>query len=777
MSSILPPGLDAEVNREQSTWPTLEAILARPDKLPRWMGWRLKALVIWVLLGCAILFGLANWLAGQPKLPMTLRGSPDGQVVVHAVDYPTLQALEGKILTGVAWPSREADTPGSEMTQSAAIDLLILQRSARWISDEEERLRYLSEHGELSLLLQDWQHNKSMSVTLTFSDGTRERVLITPRGVGGISPLFWILGALALMVFAVGAVVVLANPQIRNVVFALMTLCHAMQLALIAISTSLDVFTSSRFVLADWYLRTWGDLALALTTVAIATLHPRQNKHWAWWIGGAVMCFVLATVSLHVWIPSPWRWPAMQLFCIMAGLVALAITTHALRTQPHPFTLVMRRFIAIGLASWTLLSVAVATGGDRPDMHLNITTFAVMTWHVFAASQLLLSPYLSRSKLILQEFSLLAASSTVAASLDLLFVALFSLGQLPSMTLSLFLAFGLYLSLRRWLIAKLPGQESLSMAGMFQRLYRIAREVERRPDVLHERLQNLLKELFDPLEATLVNGSVGSVTIKGNGAVLLVPLPPERAAMHESQVVLVIKHAQKGQRLFTQDDGRLVDRIIEQLHRALHFDQAVEQGRSEERLRIAQDLHDDIGARLLTLMYQAPNPDIEDYIRHTLQDLKTLTRGLAAQSHDLTEAAGEWKRDLNQRLSVVRCELDWHMQVDTDPALTMVQWSALTRILRELVNNTISHAKANKVQVSLSLASDRLTLSVVDNGMGRAPDTWSHGLGLGGVRKRVKQLGGTVRWSEVEPKGIRCDVVVEPFSSSASPAADAQLSH
>ncbi len=315
------------------------------------------------------------------------------------------------------------------------------------------------------------------------------------------------------------------------------------------------------------------------------------------------------------------------------------------------------------------------------------------------------------------------------------------------------------------------------MAGMFQRLYRIARELERRPELLPDRLQELLKELFDPLEATLVNGSIGSATIKGNGAVLLAPLPAERSALHESQILLVLKHAQKGQRLFTQEDVRLVDRIIEQLHRALHFDQAVEQGRSEERLRIAQDLHDDIGARLLTLMYQAQNPDIEDYIRHTLQDLKTLTRGLAAQSHGLTEAAGEWKRDLDQRLSVAHCELDWHMQVDLDPVLTMVQWSALTRILRELVNNTISHAKATKVQISLTLASDRLSLAVIDNGVGRSPDRWSHGLGLGGVRKRVKQLGGTVAWSEVNERGIRCDVVVERFSSSALPAIDTQLSH
>jgi len=207
---------------------------------------------------------------------------------------------------------------------------------------------------------------------------------------------------------------------------------------------------------------------------------------------------------------------------------------------------------------------------------------------------------------------------------------------------------------------------------------------------------------------------------------------------------------------------------------------AMEQGRGEERLRIAQDLHDDIGARLLTLMYQAPTPDMEDYIRHTLQDLKTLTRGLATPSHRLSDAAAEWKRDLSHRLALARCELVWDMQADQDMNLSMVQWSALTRILRELVSNAISHAQARQVRVSLTLVERLLTLRVSDNGCGRAPEKWSHGLGLGGVRKRVKNMDGVVSWRELSPQGICCEVVVPHFTgqlTSASGANQAQRSH
>ncbi|MBC7942836.1 MAG: histidine kinase, partial [Chitinophagaceae bacterium] len=224
-----------------------------------------------------------------------------------------------------------------------------------------------------------------------------------------------------------------------------------------------------------------------------------------------------------------------------------------------------------------------------------------------------------------------------------------------------------------------------------------------------------------------------------------------------------LRFAHRGQRLFTQDDARLADRVVEQLRRAVAYDKAVERGRSEERQRIAQDLHDDIGARLLTLMYQAQTPEMEEYIRHTLKDLKTLTRGLAANEHHLSHAAAEWKSDLTQRLTAARVQLRWSFDADRDLQLSVVQWSALTRVLRELVSNALHHAQATRVEVTFTLEGPRLGLSVADDGCGRTPEAWSHGLGLGGVRKRVKLLGGEVRWRENLPRGIVCEVQVAEF--------------
>ena len=158
---------------------------------------------------------------------------------------------------------------------------------------------------------------------------------------------------------------------------------------------------------------------------------------------------------------------------------------------------------------------------------------------------------------------------------------------------------------------------------------------------------------------------------------------------------------------------------------------------------------------------------MEDYIRHTLQDLKTLTRGLATAEHRLSHASAEWKSDITQRLTAAHVALDWNFVYDHDPRLTVVQWSALTRVLRELVSNALYHGHSTRIEVSFQLEGPLLTLQVADDGVGRNPPAWAHGLGLGGVRKRVKALGGEVAWRENTDRGIVCAVRVPSFQGRA----------
>ncbi|HET8871425.1 MAG TPA: hypothetical protein VFM48_13345, partial [Aquabacterium sp.] len=240
-------------------------------------------MAIWVLSGCAIIFMTANWMIGQPELPVTLRATADGLVRIQAVDYSSLQKLEGRVLTGIEWQSPDA-SPGHTKNKALAIDLLMLQRSARWIADASQRRQFFEDHRALEQLLQDWQVKQGLKVTLLFQSSPSEAVWVGTRGWTGLSPLFWILSLLAVMVYAVGAVVVLAAPQWRNFAFMLMAVCHGVELELIAVTSNLDLFVPTTLLVWDSQVRAIADMMIAATVVVVAALHPRRLPGWQHYI-------------------------------------------------------------------------------------------------------------------------------------------------------------------------------------------------------------------------------------------------------------------------------------------------------------------------------------------------------------------------------------------------------------------------------------------------------------------------------------------------------------
>ena len=493
---------------------------------------------------------------------------------------------------------------------------------------------------------------------------------------------------------------------------------------------------------------------------------PRRNVQWiglrARALAGWLATAALAAAVIGGALAGDWWWT--QAAVMACGVVAVAQFAWMQRVHQHPLAAQFSRLCAVTAGTLLVLTLSVAAVGTQAGHLGQAIAMATSMWVVLVASILLALPLLSRAQPLMREFVLVAGVSTMAIALNLLFAAAFSMGDFALQTLALLVSLGAYAGLRHWLVNPMMAHERLTAEQMFEHLYRIAREAQVQPQNVGEQLIRLLREMFEPLDVQQVARQSSRARVADEGASLLVPVPRLTAAGAPTSIVLTF--ARRGRRLFTADDARLADRLVDQLNRAVAFDQAVERGRSEERVRIAQDLHDDIGARLLTLMYQAPTREMEDYVRHTLKDLKTLTRGLAASKHLLSHAVAEWKADITQRLSAVDCDLGWHFTYDRDFELSMVQWSALTRVLRELVSNTVAHAQATRVDIDAALERGVLTLSVVDNGVGRHPEGWSHGLGLGGVRKRVKQLGGEVQWRDQARQGIACHVVIGGLGAS-----------
>lgn len=168
---------------------------------------------------------------------------------------------------------------------------------------------------------------------------------------------------------------------------------------------------------------------------------------------------------------------------------------------------------------------------------------------------------------------------------------------------------------------------------------------------------------------------------------------------------------------------------------------------AEERERIYSDLHDDIGAKLLDLVYSAHEPEQADLARAILQDLRDVVSRSRGAPGTLSEVLGEIRAECEERLARVEAELIWDQaEALPDPQLDHGQSLHLFRIVREAVTNAIRHARARRVRVRVRELGNELVLDLTDDGPGPVA-TAGGGSGTDNMRTRASELHGSISWA------------------------------
>ncbi|HEY9547732.1 MAG TPA: ATP-binding protein [Solimonas sp.] len=171
---------------------------------------------------------------------------------------------------------------------------------------------------------------------------------------------------------------------------------------------------------------------------------------------------------------------------------------------------------------------------------------------------------------------------------------------------------------------------------------------------------------------------------------------------------------------------------------------------AEERQRLLADLHDDIGAKLTTLVHALEKPEHADLVRAVVQDFRDIVSRTQQDACTLLEALAQMREETEQRLDAVDSLLDWQQAGDLpDPPLDEAQVLHLFRIAREAVTNALRHGRARHIRVRVLAVADHLLLDFTDDGPGLRPKGPEAGLGRGtrSMRDRAEQLSGTIDWT------------------------------
>ena len=172
----------------------------------------------------------------------------------------------------------------------------------------------------------------------------------------------------------------------------------------------------------------------------------------------------------------------------------------------------------------------------------------------------------------------------------------------------------------------------------------------------------------------------------------------------------------------------------------------VEKVTERERKRIAADLHDDLGAKLLTIVHTSESERISTLAREALEEMRLSVRGLTGKPVHLIDALGDWRAEFVSRLGQAGIEADWTAPVEELPqTLSARAFVQTTRILREAVSNVIKHSGAAHCSLSCVLADGDVQIVVRDNGNGipmELDGRLDRGHGMASMKHRAKQLQG-----------------------------------
>lgn len=345
--------------------------------------------------------------------------------------------------------------------------------------------------------------------------------------------------------------------------------------------------------------------------------------------------------------------------------------------------------------------------------------------------------------------------------LDIAIVRLLQAQPWMSLSAALLCAGLLYFPLRQFLLNLILRRRKASLSGRLADIITTALSPTQSEHA--KRWDALLTAVFEPLAPVeTLNETVLKPRIEDSGLELIIPSVigsfPRR-----------LQYAQQGRRLFTPDDLEVVANLVQMHDLATESREAYDRGIILERDRISRDIHDNIGAQLLTALHSREPARKDDLLRDSLSDLRAIINDGFLASYPLEDVIADLRKEAVARLEANYIVLNWEgpdFSAGRHPKkVSFSVANGLRSILREAISNVVRHANATVVDVEMSCGPDEISLRVTDNGTGISEAEL--GNGITNIVARAEALNGT--GSVLSRNGTQSGTVVKvllPFEGA-----------
>jgi signal transduction histidine kinase len=282
---------------------------------------------------------------------------------------------------------------------------------------------------------------------------------------------------------------------------------------------------------------------------------------------------------------------------------------------------------------------------------------------------------------------------------------------------------------------------------------KIIRDINTKYETQKKELENQELKIKDQKNKLFLYSFIGLFLVFIIGAYFRISHINKKKKIAEQEKLI---ESQKLENVFKEQELLEIDKILE--------------GQEKERLKLANELHDNLGSILATLRLNFQN------LYQQTEDVKEEEKELFAKTDELIEEAYQKVRGMAhaKNAGVIGSEglvpavqniakkvaIPNKLKVQVIPfGMTKRLENALEvtlfRMIQEILTNTIKHAQATEITISLTQDDDTINILIEDNGKGFNPKVIDkkEGMGLSNIEKKVEQLNGTFNIDSFEGKG------------------------
>ena len=184
-----------------------------------------------------------------------------------------------------------------------------------------------------------------------------------------------------------------------------------------------------------------------------------------------------------------------------------------------------------------------------------------------------------------------------------------------------------------------------------------------------------------------------------------------------------------------------------------------------ERLRIARELHDEVGQTLTAVVLQLDRvgrgaepavrhdlAEARETVRSSLEDVRGIARRLRPEALDdlgLVSALAALTNDMARRTGL---RVERTIAPDLPP-LGPEEELVIYRVAQEALTNVIRHAATGEARLALDVRDGQVELEVGDGGAGFEPERVAEGAGVVGMRERALLIGAELEVGSVPGAG------------------------